>query len=136
MAKFQKTKSAKILIGILVIALSGLILSEILREKPQTTLLLGKLPPLGNIEFNLRLLTQYNTPTGSVISDFRNLFAGEYSAPAFSIIKYDLTSALFLVLLPLFAMLGILLALGVSKRALMIVMAIFGVFTILPLILL
>ena len=134
MAKIQKEKTNKILTIILIIVIAGLLVSEFLGKSPQPQLL-TKVPSVDYVELNLKILQQYNTPAGSVISDFRNLFAGRLSAPEYSIIRYDLTSALLLVLLPLTAMLGILIALGVSKRTLVMIMALFGAFTVLPLIL-
>ena len=135
MVKIQKEKTNKILAIILIVAVAGLLIFEFLKEKPQPKLLTAKMPSIDYVELNLKILRQYNTPAGSVISDFRDLFAGQLSAPEYSIIRYDLTSALFLLLLPLVAMFGILMSLGVSKRTMVMIMALFGAFTVLPLIL-
>jgi hypothetical protein len=134
MVRFQnKKKNAKIVGAVLIISLLCFMAFELLQQKPSTVSLSGKLPPLEQVEFNLRLLRQYNTPTGSVLSDIRGLFAGDFSTPPYSIIKYDLTSALFLMIMPLLTMFGILMSLGVSKRTLAVIMLVFGVFTFLPL---
>ena len=134
MVKFQKKKkNVKIIGAVLIISLLCFMAFELLKQKPDVDSLSGKLPPLEQVEFNLRILKQYNTPTGSFISDFRGFFAGEFSSPPYYIIRYDLTSALFLAILPLIAMFGILMSLGVSKRTLALIMLVFGVFTILPL---
>ncbi|MCX6112044.1 MAG: hypothetical protein NTY22_01990 [Proteobacteria bacterium] len=135
MAKTQNKKMAKILTTIAILLLAGFLIFELIEEKPRGALFAGKIPSISYIELNLKVLKQYNTPTGSVISDFGDLLAGRLSAPEYSILRYDLTSSLFLVLLPLIAMFGILMALGVSKRTLTVIMVIFGVFTVLPLIL-
>ena len=134
MAKIQKEKTNKVLTIILVVILAGFLTSEVLNGTPQTRLL-TRMPSINTVELNLKALKQYNTPVGSVVSDFRDLFAGRLSAPEYSIIHYDLTSALFLLILPLAAMFGILMSLGVSKRTMVMIMALFGAFTVLPLIL-
>ena len=134
MGKIQKERTNKVLTIILVVVIAGLLISEALKETPQAQLF-TKIPSINNVELNLKMLKQYNTPMGSVVSDFSDLFAGRLSAPEYSIIHYDLTSALFLLLLPLAAMFGILMSLGVSRRTLVMIMALFGAFTVLPLIL-
>jgi hypothetical protein len=85
------------------------------------------------IDFNLRLLNKYNTPREPLSSNFRDFFNGEYSLPAYSIIRYNVVSSLFLLVVPLFFMLGVLLFLEASLKITVIVMSIFGVFTVLPL---
>ena len=133
MDKILNIKKASILVLIVLI----FTIAFVLLDKNSTSVLnfSNEITSLDQISLNLNILKQYNHPTGSMMSDFKNLFKGAYSRPEFSMLRYDLISALLIVVVPLMIMLIILLSLGVSKRTLVIIMSVFGVFTVLPLIL-
>lgn len=128
-------KKASILVLIVLVIAVGCVLSDKHKANAEAINISSQITSLNQVSLNLNILKQYNHPTGSMMSDFKNLFKGAYSRPEFSMLRYDLISALLLVLLPLAAMFIILLSLGISKRTLVIIMSIFGVFTVLPLIL-
>jgi len=84
------------------------------------------------VEFNLKLLERYNTPLEPLSANFKAYFNGDYAEPEYSIIRYNVVSSLFLLVVPMLFMLGILMFLQASFKVTVIVLAIFGVFTILP----
>ncbi len=135
MDKILNIKKASTLVLILLFFTIAYVLFDTERVNPNDIPLSSNITSLDQITLNLNVLKQQNTPTGSVISDFKNLFQGAYSSPQFSTLRYDLVSALLLVLLPLMAMLIILLSLGVSKKTLIAIILVFCFFTIIPLIL-
>jgi hypothetical protein len=128
----KKSGLKKILIGLSVI-LFGIVFFDIFFLPFNTPVLNNTNLEMNKISFNLKLLNKYNTPKEPISSNFRNFFNGDYSSSEYSIIKYNIVSSLFLLIVPIFFMLGVLLFLEVSFKITVIVMAIFGVFTVLPL---
>lgn len=128
----KRTRAKQILTGLFLILL-GIVLYDIIFPPFKLQNLKEAELKIDMVEFNLRLLNKYNTPREPLSSNFRDFFNGEYSLPAYSIIRYNVISSLFLLVVPLLFMLGVLLFLEASFKITVIVMAIFGVFTVLPL---
>ena len=128
----KKTTAKRILLALFLVLL-GIVFFDVFFPTFNAKDLEKSKVQINKVDFNLRILNEYNTPKEPLSSNFKDLFKGSYSNPEYSIIRYNVLSSLFLLIIPMLFMIGILLFLEVSFRIFIIVVAIFGVFAILPL---
>ncbi|MFH1223046.1 MAG: hypothetical protein V1647_01730 [Pseudomonadota bacterium] len=134
MVRFQKIKTVKVGLWLLVAAFALIVLSEYTFSSSKNASFVLDPQQVGSVNSSLLEITQYNKPSPSALSDIKEFFNGKYSDDTYSIKYHNILSILFLVLIPFLMAFIAMFMLRVPIKYIGIMLAVFVFFTLFPLI--